>query len=275
MAHPREPVARRHRESVRFTLACMRFAVFTVSTPNYTPEEAVQVFSELGYAGVEWRVTDQSPSPSGAPSFWAGNIAARCRCGCSSPTCVHASRPWPRAPGLETMECRRRIARCDDLAAVEQVLHGAQLLGAPSARVNVPRYDGTWCLGDAQGLRPAPIQRGGGAGSHIRRPGCRRDPSEDDRAQRERRGFLSRAVRSAMDRLRSGIRATWSRTRFEDYRSAWKRSARTLPTCKSTGGLASFGASRREPGLEFRMGADVRGPRRYCGCLRGPADGRL
>ena len=51
----------------------MRFAVFTVGLPEYTPEEAVVVLSDLGYDGVEWRVTDQAPSPDGRPGFWAGN----------------------------------------------------------------------------------------------------------------------------------------------------------------------------------------------------------
>jgi sugar phosphate isomerase/epimerase len=115
----------------------MRFAVFTVSTPEFTPEEAVQVFKELGYEGVEWRVVDQAPSPSGEPAFWAGN-----RCTLPLSTFV---REAPRIKaladdaGLATINVGG-YATCDDLAGVEQVLHGAQVLGAPSARVRVPGY---------------------------------------------------------------------------------------------------------------------------------------
>jgi sugar phosphate isomerase/epimerase len=123
----------------------MRFAVFTVSTPDYTPEEAVRVFSELGYSGVEWRVTDQVPSSSGEPGFWAGN-----RCTLPLRTFV-ADAPRIKAlaqsAGLETINVGG-YARCDELEKVEQVLLGASLLGAPSARVNVPRYDGTRSLTD-------------------------------------------------------------------------------------------------------------------------------
>jgi len=122
----------------------MRFAVFTVSTPEYLPEEAVQAFKELGYGGVEWRVTDQSPSPSGEPTFWAGN-----RCTLPLSTFV---REAPRIKaladdvGLTTINVGG-YARCDDLTGVEQVLHGAQLLGAPSARVRVPGYKPTDSFG--------------------------------------------------------------------------------------------------------------------------------
>ncbi|MEV8512278.1 sugar phosphate isomerase/epimerase [Dactylosporangium sp. NPDC051484] len=51
----------------------MRFSVFTASTPDWTPEEAVANLAEQGWDGVEWRVTDQEPAD--APGFWAGNRA--------------------------------------------------------------------------------------------------------------------------------------------------------------------------------------------------------
>ena len=110
----------------------MRFAVFTVSTPEFSPDAAVQVFKELGYEGVEWRVVDQAPSPSGEPAFCAGN-----RCTLPLSTFV---REAPRIKALADEAGLATInvggyATCDDLAGVEEVLHGAQLLGAPSARV--------------------------------------------------------------------------------------------------------------------------------------------
>lgn len=54
----------------------MRFSVFTASTPDWTPAEAVARLAEQGWDGVEWRVTDQDPAdPAGGPGFWAGNRA--------------------------------------------------------------------------------------------------------------------------------------------------------------------------------------------------------
>jgi sugar phosphate isomerase/epimerase len=118
----------------------MQFAVFTVSTPEYSPEEAVSIFRDLGYAGVEWRVVDQEPAPSNRPGFWAGN-----RCTLPLSTFVDDA---PRIKALTEQAGLAIInvgayATCDDLKGVEQVLKGSSLLGAPSARVRVPHYDGS------------------------------------------------------------------------------------------------------------------------------------
>jgi sugar phosphate isomerase/epimerase len=51
----------------------MKFSVFTASTPDWTPAEAVQNLAEQGWDGVEWRITDQAPADP--PGFWAGNRA--------------------------------------------------------------------------------------------------------------------------------------------------------------------------------------------------------
>jgi sugar phosphate isomerase/epimerase len=117
----------------------IRFAVFTGSTPEYTPREAVALFKELGYNGVEWRVVDQQPSPSGQPDFWKGN-----RCTLALSTFVD------EAPGIRALTERAGLGMpgvgsyvmCDDLPGVEHVLRGTALLGAPAARVRVPKYDG-------------------------------------------------------------------------------------------------------------------------------------
>ena len=49
----------------------MNLAVFTVSLPEWTPQEAVRNLAALGYDGVEWRVTDDVPLDT--PGFWRGN----------------------------------------------------------------------------------------------------------------------------------------------------------------------------------------------------------
>lgn len=43
----------------------MKFGVFTVSLPEYTPEESVKLLKEMGYDGVEWRVTTVADDESG------------------------------------------------------------------------------------------------------------------------------------------------------------------------------------------------------------------
>ena len=52
----------------------MKFAVFTVSIPEWTPDVAVDRLKAIGYDGVEWRIQDQSATP-GAATFWGNNQA--------------------------------------------------------------------------------------------------------------------------------------------------------------------------------------------------------
>ncbi len=118
----------------------MRYAVFTVSTPDWTPEETVVQLSEAGYEGVEWRVTDQGPSADGRPGFWSGNRSTWPLTGI-----VEAAprlRELTRSAGLEVCNLGTYV-RCDDPEAVEQAMRGAAICGAPSLRVNVPGYDGS------------------------------------------------------------------------------------------------------------------------------------
>jgi len=117
----------------------MRYAVFTVSTPDYDPETTAVQLKEAGYDGVEWRVTDQAPSPDGRPGFWAGNRAT-----------------WPLssfvtdAPRMRDISDRAGLAiptlgtyvTCTDPGAVEAAMRGAVAAGVRNLRVNVPGYDG-------------------------------------------------------------------------------------------------------------------------------------
>ena len=116
----------------------MKYAVFTVGMPEYTPEEAVTVLRELGYDGVEWRVTDQSTG--GTPGFWSGN-----RCTWPFATYVQDApriAAITREAGLE-MPSVGTYVTSEDLDAVEQAMRGTAALGAPRLRVNIPKYDGS------------------------------------------------------------------------------------------------------------------------------------
>lgn len=116
----------------------MKFAVFTVSLPEWTPVEAVRTLADLGYDGVEWRVTDDA-APSGPPGFWSGN---RCT--------------WPLssfvddAPRIKELTATAGLAipnigtyvQCTDAVAVDHAMRGAARAGSPSIRVQVAQYDG-------------------------------------------------------------------------------------------------------------------------------------
>jgi sugar phosphate isomerase/epimerase len=117
----------------------VKFAVFTVSLPEWTPEEAVANLAELGYDGVEWRVIDQQPH-DGAPGFWWGN-----RCTWPLATIIDDApriRAITRAEGLEIPNLGTYVS-CLDTSAVELAMRGAAALDVPSLRVQVPNYDGS------------------------------------------------------------------------------------------------------------------------------------
>jgi sugar phosphate isomerase/epimerase len=116
----------------------MKYAVFTVSLPEWSPEQALAELRDAGYDGIEWRVTDQQSAAS--PGFWAGNR-------CTWPlTSFVADAPRIRtlteASGLAIPSLGTYVS-CEDLGAVEIAMQGAVLVGAPQLRVGVPRYDGS------------------------------------------------------------------------------------------------------------------------------------
>jgi sugar phosphate isomerase/epimerase len=126
----------------------MRYAIFTASTPEWTPEEAVIQFASAGYDGVEWRVTDD-PVMSGSGrtlaghgsnvSFWQGN---RCTLPLQS-LIVDAPRirAMTEAAGLAMPNVGTYVS-CEEPEAVEHAMKGVKALGAPALRVRVPNYDG-------------------------------------------------------------------------------------------------------------------------------------
>ncbi len=116
----------------------MQIAAFTAGLPEYTPEEAAEILSSLGFDGVEWRVVDQGPW-DGEPSFWFGN-----KCTLPLSTLVDDAqrvRALVEAHGLAMPNLGTYVA-CSDEASVEHAMRGALALGVPSVRVTVPGYDG-------------------------------------------------------------------------------------------------------------------------------------
>jgi sugar phosphate isomerase/epimerase len=118
--------------------AVIRFSAFTVSLPEWSPEEAVESLAALGYEGIEWRVVDQIDASE--PSFWFGN---RCTLPLTSfvddaprirKLCDDAGLAIPNVGGYAT---------CHEPEDVATLMQGAARLGAPSIRVRLPEYDGS------------------------------------------------------------------------------------------------------------------------------------
>jgi sugar phosphate isomerase/epimerase len=115
----------------------VNLAVFSVSLPEWTPEEAVRNLAEVGYDGVEWRIADDAPRAT--PGFWQGN---RCTFPLSS---FVEDAPRIRAltedAGL-AIPAVASYVKAGDRDHVERVLRGTAALGAPMVRIQVPHYDG-------------------------------------------------------------------------------------------------------------------------------------
>lgn len=116
----------------------MKYAVFSVSIPEYTPDQAVLKLKEIGYDGIEWRVIDEDPNATVA-SFWSKNKATL-----PFSTFEQDAPAWQKLTdeaGLEIPGVGTYML-CDDLKAVEQGMRGTKALGATQLRVRVPNYDG-------------------------------------------------------------------------------------------------------------------------------------
>src|SRR5215204_5276465 len=172
----------------------MRFAVFTVSLPEWTPEEAVRNLAELGYDGVEWRIADDSPQAT--PGFWQGN-----RCTFPLRSFVEDApriRALTEAAGL-TIPAIASYVQAVDVETVERVFRGAASLGTPLARIQVPRYDRQtgyvelWEQARRDYQEVARLARPWGEGTGG-------DPPRNDRAERQRDAAVPRWVRSRVSR---------------------------------------------------------------------------
>ena len=149
----------------------MKFSVFTASTPDWTPEQAITELAAQGWDGIEWRVVDQPESPDGRPGFWAGNLATVPLTGLEDS--VGRLRAAGEAVGLSVSGVGG-YAACHEHDAVERLLAATRDWGATQVRIVVP------ALGTAEwGGQPA--------------SGCRY-PDLFDEARRDFRWVAERAA---------------------------------------------------------------------------------
>lgn len=113
----------------------MKFSVFTASTPDWTPEQAVTELAQQGWDGIEWRVVDQPESPDGRPGFWAGNLATVALTGLEE--AVPRLRAAGEAAGLEVSGIGG-YAPSHERDDVERLLAATRDWGAAQVRIVVP-----------------------------------------------------------------------------------------------------------------------------------------
>ncbi|MDF2718320.1 MAG: Xylose isomerase domain protein barrel [Paenibacillus sp.] len=124
----------------------MKFAVFTVMMPEYTPEDTIAALKKHGYDGIEWRVTGfDAGRLQDKPSFWGNNLST-VDAGSSEERLLALKRLADEAGlAVPNLGCYLKVG---DLAAVERDMRTAKLLGAPSIRIAVPGYNRTKTYGE-------------------------------------------------------------------------------------------------------------------------------
>jgi sugar phosphate isomerase/epimerase len=115
----------------------MKFAVFTASLPEWTPQEAAPEIAEAGYQGVEWRVTDQTVT-GGKPGFWDNN---RCTWPLSTLTTDIADIARCTDGFDLEMPALGTYVTCEDPDGVDTAMRAAGRLGVGQLRVRLPAYD--------------------------------------------------------------------------------------------------------------------------------------
>jgi sugar phosphate isomerase/epimerase len=117
----------------------IKLSVFTVMMPDCDLKESAKLLAENGYEGVEWRVTRVDATKANEPfSFWGNN-----RSTVNEDTILEKAqevRELTKSAGLEipNLACYQPASAVDK---IDMLMRAAKIIGAPSIRVGVPRYD--------------------------------------------------------------------------------------------------------------------------------------
>lgn len=117
----------------------VKLSVFTVATPDLTPDQLCKEAAAAGIEGIEWRCKETTEAVRAEPpSFWGNN---RCTIAPNASEAEIAN--FNEAAGSHS---RKAIAlapylACGDMEGTEQVFRLAKKLGAPMVRVGVPGYN--------------------------------------------------------------------------------------------------------------------------------------
>lgn len=121
----------------------MKFGVFSVSMPEYTPEETLKTLKELGYDGVEWRVTNipkEAPQVPYEVRYWGDNKST-----------IEIDTIEEQAAELKAQADKYGIEifslttylKPADLEKAESVMKAAASIGVPKMRIFQDGYNST------------------------------------------------------------------------------------------------------------------------------------
>ncbi|MDQ1236240.1 sugar phosphate isomerase/epimerase [Paenibacillus sp. SORGH_AS306] len=117
----------------------MKLSVFTVCTPDLTPEQLITAATQAGIDGIEWRFAAiPQDAQAEAPSFWRHN-----RCSIDpehTEPSVSIIKQSVQQHQLESIALVPYL-KCGDLDSTHHAFATASQLGASMMRVGVPMYD--------------------------------------------------------------------------------------------------------------------------------------
>ncbi len=117
----------------------MKLSVFTVATPEMSPEELASAAKSAGIHGIEWRYKEPSAEAAGqAPSFWGNNRSTITPSGGEFE--LDRFNKATELHGLATISVTPYL-QAGDLEGTEEVLRAARYLGASYIRLGIPGYD--------------------------------------------------------------------------------------------------------------------------------------
>jgi sugar phosphate isomerase/epimerase len=119
----------------------MKLSIFTVATPDLTPEQLALAAKEAGIDGIEWRYKDVPESiRNDKPSFWGNNRSTILPDG-GDDHLVHFKQVT-ELNGLKILSLTPYLT-AGDVEGTEKVLIAAQKLGVPFIRIGSTTYDRT------------------------------------------------------------------------------------------------------------------------------------
>jgi len=121
----------------------MKYSVFTVSTPEYNVDDTVSLLTQLGYNGVEWRVSNPAPEIIPQPYDYSSRYWSFNKSTLSLDNILEIApdiKQKCKASNLEILSLTTYLLPADK-EKILNVVKAADIVGCRNVRVNVPKYD--------------------------------------------------------------------------------------------------------------------------------------
>lgn len=121
----------------------MKYSVFTVSTPEYTVDDTISLLTQLGYDGVEWRVSAPAPATIPRPYDYSGRYWSFNKSTLDIDNILEIASEISKKCKLSNLEILSLTTYLtpSDKNKILNVVKAADIIGCRNVRVNVPRYD--------------------------------------------------------------------------------------------------------------------------------------